>query len=163
MIAGGELAAAHWRAQALFTDYAHCIDDDRLEAWPDLFVEDCIYRVVPRENLGRQPPLAIIHLENRGQLRDRILILRQALVFAERYNRRIIGNLRVEEAAPAGCRAIAAFVVYATDKMEGTTALFGTGRYEAEIVFEPAGAARFRRLEAIIDTCSIPRQMPYPI
>lgn len=151
------------RVQGLFCDYAHCIDDDRLEQWPDLFVEDCVYRVIPRENLGGRPPLAIIHLENRGQLRDRVLILRQALVFAERYNRRIIGNLRVDEAGAWGCRAVAAFVVYATDKVEGTTALFGTGKYEAEIAFEAAGTARFRRLDAVIDTCSIPRQMPYPI
>ena len=31
--------------------YAHCIDDDQLEQWPDYFTEVCEYRIIPRENV----------------------------------------------------------------------------------------------------------------
>ena len=31
--------------------YAACLDDDRLESWPDFFVEDCVYDITTRENV----------------------------------------------------------------------------------------------------------------
>lgn len=30
--------------------YVSMIDADRLEEWPGLFTEDCVYEIVPREN-----------------------------------------------------------------------------------------------------------------
>ena len=38
------------RIEALQSDYVHCIDDDRLEDWPDFFTDDGCYRVITREN-----------------------------------------------------------------------------------------------------------------
>jgi 3-phenylpropionate/cinnamic acid dioxygenase small subunit len=34
-----------FRLAALNTKYANCIDADRLEDWPGLFVEDCVYKI----------------------------------------------------------------------------------------------------------------------
>ncbi len=34
----------------LFADYGAHLDADRLEDWLELFVEDCVYQIVPREN-----------------------------------------------------------------------------------------------------------------
>jgi anthranilate 1,2-dioxygenase small subunit len=34
----------------LIAAYADCIDDDRLEEWPDFFVDDCRYLVTDRES-----------------------------------------------------------------------------------------------------------------
>ena len=33
----------------LIVAYAECIDDDRLEEWPDFFVENCRYLITSRE------------------------------------------------------------------------------------------------------------------
>ncbi len=33
----------------LIAAYAECIDEDRLEEWPDLFVEDCRYLIISRD------------------------------------------------------------------------------------------------------------------
>ena len=30
--------------------YINNLDNDRLEAWPTLFTEDCLYEIVPKEN-----------------------------------------------------------------------------------------------------------------
>ena len=43
--------------RALEYRYARLLDEDRLEEWPDLFVERGGYKVIPRENLDRQPAL----------------------------------------------------------------------------------------------------------
>ena len=34
----------------LIAAYADCIDDDRLEQWPDFFVENCHYLITDRES-----------------------------------------------------------------------------------------------------------------
>ena len=61
----------------LVYDYAHCIDDDRLEEWPDFFVEDCCYKIVPRENTDQGLSLPILYFDNKDMLRDRVLVLRE--------------------------------------------------------------------------------------
>jgi len=33
--------------------YPSTLDNDRLEEWPDLFTDDCLYEIVPRENAWR--------------------------------------------------------------------------------------------------------------
>src|SRR3546814_15501879 len=62
--------------------HAELIDDDQLEAWPDLFVEDCHYSVLPRENADRGLPVATIFCDSRGMLVDRIVSLRRAHIFS---------------------------------------------------------------------------------
>ena len=37
----------------LLARYAHAIDDDRLEVWPDFFVEHARYRITTAENHER--------------------------------------------------------------------------------------------------------------
>jgi hypothetical protein len=41
--------------------YVSIIDTDRLEEWPDLFTEDCIYEIVPKENADLGLPVGIMH------------------------------------------------------------------------------------------------------
>ena len=36
--------------QELIADYAERIDEDRLEEWPELFVDPCRYLVISRSN-----------------------------------------------------------------------------------------------------------------
>ncbi|MSP98456.1 MAG: anthranilate 1,2-dioxygenase, partial [Betaproteobacteria bacterium] len=37
-------------------EYAYLIDEDRLEDWVECFTDDCLYRIVPRENLDAGLP-----------------------------------------------------------------------------------------------------------
>jgi len=43
--------------ERLYLEYVACIDDDDLERWPDLFTDDCSYRILARENVRRGLPL----------------------------------------------------------------------------------------------------------
>ena len=45
---GYELRA---RIEAFYYDYAAILDDKEFDRWPDLFTEDCFYRVTSRENV----------------------------------------------------------------------------------------------------------------
>ena len=37
--------------------YINNLDNDRLEAWPTLFTEDCLYEIVPKENADMGLPI----------------------------------------------------------------------------------------------------------
>ena len=47
--------------ERLNTEYGHALDNERYDEFPDFFVEDCLYRVVPRENHLLGLPIAVIH------------------------------------------------------------------------------------------------------
>ena len=42
-----------FRVAALNTEYANCIDADRLEEWPGLFLEQCLYKITTADNHRR--------------------------------------------------------------------------------------------------------------
>ena len=60
------------RIDALLANYIHCIDEDRLEEWPDYFTNDGRYKVVTRENYDLGLPVALIYCDGTGMFKDRI-------------------------------------------------------------------------------------------
>jgi salicylate 5-hydroxylase small subunit len=78
-----------------YDDYYNALDDLRLDVWPAFFTEDCIYRVIPRENFEAGYTLSTIYAESRGMLVDRVMGLTRTQMFAPRYYRRFPGPLRV--------------------------------------------------------------------
>ena len=52
----------------LLNTYAQCIDDDNLEQWPDFFTDQCLYRIIPRENHEIGLPTAVMWCDSRGML-----------------------------------------------------------------------------------------------
>ena len=44
------LRELHFELERLNTEYAYALDNERYDDFPEFFVEDCLYRVVPREN-----------------------------------------------------------------------------------------------------------------
>src|SRR5690606_7553475 len=61
------------RVEDLLADYAWRLDNDKLEAWTELFTEDARYEILPRDNVDRGYPLALMCCRNQAMLRDRIL------------------------------------------------------------------------------------------
>src|ERR1700753_2877027 len=95
--------------------YADCIDDDRLEEWPDFFVEDCRYLVTdrvshqaglrpgiiycgsPRHGVRHQAglPHGIIYCASRGMVLDGVMAMRRANIFEPHRYRHIVGPARL--------------------------------------------------------------------
>ena len=44
----------------LLLAYVDSLDHDRLEEWPKFFVEDCLYQIIPHENVSRDLPISLI-------------------------------------------------------------------------------------------------------
>src|SRR5579862_5247422 len=93
-----DLAAIERRLEieGLYTAYAHCLDEDRLEEWPDFFTADCAYRVTSAENFEAGLPLGIIYATSKNMLVDRVMALRKANVYEPQRYRHLIACLRIE-------------------------------------------------------------------
>jgi anthranilate 1,2-dioxygenase small subunit len=154
-------AEIHHAILALEYRYARLLDDDRLEEWPDLFVERGVYKVIPRENWHREPKLAIMFCDSRAMMVDRINSLRTANIYNIHYPRHIVTNVEVLAARGDDYDVAAAFTVYQTDQ-EGQTKLFSVGQYLDVITFS-GGEPRFREKIAICDTFNIPNLLAIPL
>ena len=137
------------------------IDENRWEAWPDHFVDDCSYKVMALENVERDLPLPIIQYENKNQLRDRVMALRSANVYNLHYDRHFVSNADVTESANGAYRLQANYVVFQTD-MEGETKLFSTGKYDARIVAVDE-ELKFKEMLVIVDTFAVPNLISTPL
>jgi len=130
----------------LYAAYADCIDDDRLEEWPDFFVEDCRYLITDRESHAAALRHGIIYCASRGMVADRVMAMRRANIFEPHRYRHIVGPARLD--AVEGSVATAHANFFAVRIMhDGDTRLFATGRYLDRI---DVGARPFRFIERLV-------------
>jgi anthranilate 1,2-dioxygenase small subunit len=125
--------------EALHTRYIRAIDDDQLEDWPGLFTENCLYKIVTRENYEQGLPLAVMECRSRGMLQDRVTGYRRINVFEpQRYSHQISG-LTVESVDERTVKCRSNYLVVRT-VVDGTMSLFSAGIYLDKVVIEPDGA-----------------------
>jgi len=145
----------------LYTAYAATLDNDDLDAWPDLFTEDCLYQVIPRDNFDRDLPLALIRCESRAMLRDRVTAVRETTMFEPRYVRHLISNIRVSPETDGVIEAQANYAVFET-MTDAYTRVFNVGRYLDKLVRED-GRLLFSEKRCVYDSVLVPNSIIYPI
>ncbi len=147
--------------EALHTRYIHVIDDDRLEEWPDLFTEKCLYRIITRENLDQGMPLALMECHSRGMLQDRVTGLRRINVYEpQRYSHQVSG-LEIERIDERSAKCRSNYLVIRT-VAEGAMSIFSAGVYLDKIVLE-AGVVRFEERVVIADSRRIDTLLVIPL
>ena len=151
----------HYQASKLLSDYVETIDEDRLEQWPDLFVTDCVYQVIARENADRGLPTSAIYCDSRGMLVDRIVALRHANIYAKHYYRHVLSNVNVKGLDGDELVVQSNYVVLQT-LVEGDTHVFNAGKYLDRMVATPDGL-RFKRKVVMFDTYRIPNLLVTPL
>lgn len=153
--------ALRLRIEALMADYVHCIDDDRLEEWSDLFVDDGRYRVTTRENHELGLPVSLIYCDGKGMFRDRISALRTANIFEPHVYCHMVGALKLLGSAGGEHRTQSTFTVTRT-MTEGDMSIFACGRYFDRIV-ESGGALKFGERVVVLDSRRIDTLLVIPI
>jgi 3-phenylpropionate/cinnamic acid dioxygenase small subunit len=157
----GDSTAAKSAMQDLFNAYMDCLDDERFEEWPAFFTENGVYKIVARENVDRDLPLATWSCLSRAMMQDRVVAIRNASVFSPRYMRHVAGSVRVLAEHNGVYSAGLSFSVFQTLQDEETK-VFIVGKYRAKIVFAEEGA-RFQELLVIYDSSLIPGLLVFPI
>jgi 3-phenylpropionate/cinnamic acid dioxygenase small subunit len=149
------------RVWALNAAYVRAIDDDRLEAWPDFFVDDAVYTITSVDNHRRGLPAGIIHADSRGMLRDRVAALREANVYERQAYRHIVGLPTLVGDGEGALRAETPFLVVRVMR-DGRMDLFATGRY-LDVLVEEAGTLRFRERIVVCDSSRIDTLLAIPL
>jgi 3-phenylpropionate/cinnamic acid dioxygenase small subunit len=145
----------------LYAEYCAALDEGRYEDWAALFTEDCLYRIVPRDNHDRGLPLAIMHCESRGMLEDRVVAIRETSFYAPRMLRHIVSGIRVELAEDGTISGQANYLVVQTLAEQPTT-LFNAGRY-LDAILRDDGRLRFKQRLCIFDSIVVPNSLIVPI
>jgi anthranilate 1,2-dioxygenase small subunit len=150
-----------FKVEQLLSRYVECIDDDRLEEWPDFFTEDAIYRVIPRENADRNLPLAVIDCDSHGMLVDRIVSMRNANIYPEHFYRHLVSSVHVKGIEEGEIVVQSNYAVFQT-RNDGVTKVYNVGKYLDRIVVV-AGELKFKQKLVIFDSYSIDTLMVRPI
>ncbi len=145
----------------LHARYVRCIDDDRLEAWPELFTDPCRYQITTRENVMRNLPLGLLECTSRGMLRDRIEALRRVNVYEPHTYAHHISALEVRPRDDGTFTARSNYLVVRTSA-EGEMVLFSTGVY-ADIIEIAGDTARLRERVVIAESRRIDTLLVLPL
>ena len=149
------------RLADLYCAYDDVLNDGVLERWPDLFTAACVYKVIPRENIEQNLPIALIYCESRDMLMDRVVALRETALYAPRITRRVTSGICLRAIQPDGLRLSASFAVFQT-MQDQPSALFLCGRTQDRVI-DDDGTLRFAERLCIYDSTIVPTSLVYPI
>jgi 3-phenylpropionate/cinnamic acid dioxygenase small subunit len=149
------------RLADLYCAYSDALDDGELERWPDFFAQDCVYKVIPRENFERELPIALIYCESRDMLVDRVVALRETALYVPRLVRHLTSNIRLRAIEPSGLRLTANFALFQS-MADQRSELFLCGRYHDKVVEENGGLCFAERI-CVYDSTVVPTSLVYPV
>ena len=156
------LNPATWiEVESFLADYAHRLDDGKIDEWSGFFSADAIYQITTRENHEAGYPIGVMLCKGRGMMEDRVLALKTANVFEPHTYCHILGrpDLRQDEQGILSARSN--FSVYRTME-DGATDLFAIGKYLDRIVFED-GEPKFNERRVILDSRCIDVLLVFPL
>jgi anthranilate 1,2-dioxygenase small subunit len=149
------------RVDDFYADYAHVLDDDRLEEWPDFFTQDGAYRIVTRENRELGLPLHLIYCDGQGMMIDRIAAMRTANIFEPHVYCHSISATRIIGVEGREIRARSNFTVLRT-MTDGQTLIFACGR-TFDTLLDVDGELRLRERLVVLDSKRIDTLLVIPL
>lgn len=145
----------------LYGAYAQCLDDLEIDVWPDFFVDDCFYQIIPRENFERDLPLAIFRCESKGMLQDRVNAINETMMFEPRYIRHMQTITSVQEGEGGRINVRMNFAVLETLADEFTKVLIA-GSTRDELI-ETEQGLKFVTRHCVYDSELVPNSVIYPV
>ena len=146
----------------LYGNYASAVDAADWDAWPEFFIDDCVYKLQPRENHERGFPLSTLAFDSKGMLKDRVYGIKETLFHDPYYQRHVVGTPVVHKIDADGrIHSEANYAVFRT-RLSKESTVFNVGRTLDEVVRTPQGLKFASRL-VIYDSEMIPNSLIYPI
>lgn len=141
--------------------YINTLDTNRLEEWPELFVEDCLYEIMPKENEDMGLPIPLIRCDSRGMLRDRVISLRHANIYEAHTYRHMVSGLECALVDAKTADMQSNYLVVKTG-LNGESGVYQVGRYIDRVVMTEDGW-RYKTKRAIYDTLRVQTLLATPI
>jgi len=150
------------RVAALNTEYARVIDDDRLEEWPGLFVDECLYKITTADNHRKGLEAGLMYADSKGMLVDRVSALRDANVYERQTYRHIIGMPAVLSEDGSAARTESPFIVVRIMR-DGKMDVFATGKYLDRVISVDGGELRFVERIVVCDSSRVDTLVALPL
>jgi anthranilate 1,2-dioxygenase small subunit len=145
----------------LHSDYADVLDRGDIEAWPQFFTPDGIYKLIARDNADANLPLSLISCDGMGMLKDRAYAIKNTEMFAPRYQTHHISQIRLLECTDDGLiRARANYLILET-LIDEQTRILQSGRYVDTFQYDGT-ALLIKERRCIYDTVLVPICVVYP-
>ena len=144
----------------LYDDYYAALDDVRLHDWPEFFTEECLYRVIPRENYEAGYTLCTMQAESRGMLKDRVTGLTRTQMYAPRYYRRFPTAPRIVGRDEQGVRTRHNLLVVQTLIDKPSEIVLSAVCHDR--IVRDADRLRFAERVVVFDSEMIPNSLVYP-
>lgn len=113
--------------------YIRAIDDDKLEDWPLLFTEQCLYRITTRENFAQGLPMPLMECVGRRMLHDRVTGYRRVNIYEPQRYTHMVSGLAIESVDGSKVTTRQSYIVVRT-MVTGEMTVFSTGIYLDRIV-----------------------------
>jgi salicylate 5-hydroxylase small subunit len=152
---------AYLQLAQLNAEYAAAVDASDWDRWVEFFLDDCVYKVQPRENFERGFPLSTLALLSKGMLKDRVYGIKETLFHDPYYQRHVVGLPRIVRRDGDMIEAETNYAVFRT-KLSQETTVFNVGRYLDRVRITPQGP-KFESRVCVYDTEMIPNSLIYPI
>jgi salicylate 5-hydroxylase small subunit len=153
--------ADYLKVSQLYSNYAQAVDSGNWDLWPEFFTDDCVYKLIPRENHERGFPLATLFFESKGMLKDRVYGIRETLFHDPYYQRHVVGAPLIHKAEAGRFEAEANYAVFRT-KLSQESAVFNVGRY-IDVIVSTSEGLKFASRYCVYDSEMILNSIIYPI
>lgn len=147
--------------QEMYETYAHFLDEDQLERWPEFFTEDAFYAIISRENFDQGLPHATMYCDGAKMIRDRVVALRQTQLFEPRSLRHFISGVRIDDIARDTIHARANFWI-AESLSDREPSLNMVGRY-IDVLVREGRSLRFKSRQCVFDNYRIRTSLIIPV
>jgi anthranilate 1,2-dioxygenase small subunit len=151
----------YFQIERLFAEYCSCLDEDRLEEWPELFTDDGFYKMISRENHAHGYPIPLVQFDSRAMMRDRVFSLRHANIYQPHRYRHALSGTRVLQFDEAEWVVSTSYIVVQT-LIEGSTEIYQAGSYYDRLVQTSEGL-RFRQRVVVYDTSRVQTLLATPV
>jgi len=150
-----------YRVIELHTRYAAALDNDRLEEWPEFFIDDATYRITTKADAAEDLPLGMIYCNSKMMMVDRVTSTREANIYEDQGYRHIISPPLVLQAGDTEIEAETSFAVIRIMHM-GDTLLFASGVYRDRIAVVEGGL-KFAEKTVVLDSNKVDTLLAIPL
>jgi anthranilate 1,2-dioxygenase small subunit len=152
----------HYRVERLLTEYVRCIDDDRLEEWPDFFTDECFYQIIAASNHDRGLPVGLVYADSKGMLVDRVAALRQANIYEPQRYRHLFSAVAVLDSSDLERICVESHYLVVRTMQGGDSVIFSVGRY-VDVVDLSGKKPLFRERRVIFDNERVDTMLAIPL
>jgi len=157
------MSAPTLAVSAFLYRYAELLDTEQFEAWTQLFdPNDCLYRVLSRENQELGLPLPIMGCFSHGMVCDRVAMLAKGVLTYRRDRLlRQITNVQCQANGEDTVSVRANLVVYQSSE-EGVSGLYMVARYNG-LLRSSGDSWLIKSMDVVVDSFGIDTMLAVPL